>query len=257
MQALNPEEVQDILNVTAQSITRHCGLTNDPSNPDVRSEEHRLIDLSRQVGLFSRQQITTPLNILIRFSAKHLPALVAQYKKHTAPYNIATVMINAVCHLPYFVRYQKTPAASDLAVLQATRIANTMDDPSEPKIIFEICQFLSTFLVLQGTTAIPEDVKQKLIPKLNTWRRRYQGQFPGETSDRCYLSLTGSLEMVVLSKMMKETLEKPLNQCGVRGCDRRVDSVGPELQQCSRQCGASHQKQHWTEHKKSCYPATF
>ncbi|KAF8141455.1 hypothetical protein EV363DRAFT_1308138 [Boletus edulis] len=155
-------------------------------------------------------------------------------------------MINAVCHLPYF----------------ATRIANTMDDPSEPKIIFEICQFLSTFLVLQGTTAIPEDVKQKLIPKLNTWRRRYQGQFPGETSDRCYLSLTGSLEMVVLSKMMKETLEKPLNQCGVRGCDRRVDSVGPELQQCSRcksavYCGASHQKQHWTEHKKSCYPATF
>ncbi|KAG6381750.1 hypothetical protein JVT61DRAFT_355 [Boletus reticuloceps] len=193
MQALNPEEVQDILNVTAQSIARHCGLTNDPSNPDVRSEERRLIDLRRQLGLLQTWPPPQAGAVYSEFSAKHLPALVAQYKKYTAPYNIATVMINVVRHLPYFVRYQKTPAASDLAVLQATRIANTMDDPSEPEIISEICQFLSTLLVLQGTTAIPEDVKQKLIPKFNTWRRRYQGQFPGETSDRCYLSLTGSL----------------------------------------------------------------
>lgn len=51
MEALSPAEVQDILNVTAQSIARHCGLTNDPSNPDVRSEERRLVDLRRQVRL--------------------------------------------------------------------------------------------------------------------------------------------------------------------------------------------------------------
>lgn len=41
--------------------------------------------------------------------------------------------------------------------------------------------------------------------------------------------------MAALSKMMKDVLEKPLDQCGVRGCDRRVDSIGPELKQCSRQ----------------------
>ena len=38
-----------------------------------------------------------------------------------------------------------------------------------------------------------------------------------------------------MSKMMKETLETPLNQCGAPGCGRRVDSVGAELKQCSRQ----------------------
>ena len=71
-------------------------------------------------------------------------------------------------------------------------MANAIDDPSNPKVIAEICQFLSTLLVLQGTTAIPEDVKEKLIPKLTTWRRRYKGQHPGETSDRCYQSLKGT-----------------------------------------------------------------
>jgi hypothetical protein len=94
---------------------------------------------------------------------------------------------------PYFIRFQKTPAASDLVVLQATRMANAIDDPSDPEVIGDICQFLSTLLVLQGTTAIPEDIKEKLVQKLNTWRRRYEGRFPGETSDRCYQSLKGTL----------------------------------------------------------------
>lgn len=66
-----------------------------------------------------------------------------------------------------------------------------MDDPSDPGDIGNTCQFLSTLLVLQGITAIPEDVGKKLIPKLDMWRRRYKGQFPGETSDRCYQSLKG------------------------------------------------------------------
>ena len=55
MQALSPAEVQDLSNVTAQSIARHLGFENDPSNPDVRSEERRLIDLSRQVCLPSEE----------------------------------------------------------------------------------------------------------------------------------------------------------------------------------------------------------
>lgn len=67
-----------------------------------------------------------------------------------------------------------------------------MDDPSDPKVVAEVCQCLSTLLVLQGTTAIPEDIKKKLIPKFNAWRRRYQGQVAGETSDRCYQSLIGT-----------------------------------------------------------------
>jgi hypothetical protein len=196
------------------------------------------------------------------FSANYLPALVAQYKNYTTPFNIATTMINVICHLPYFIRFQKTPAASDLVVLQATRMANAIDDPSDPEVIGDICQFLSTLLVLQGTTAIPEDIKEKLVQKLNTWRRRYEGRFPGETSDRCYQSLKGTLEMTVMSRMVKERLETPLNECGAQGCSRQVDSVGAELKQCSRcksavYCGAAHQRQHWADHKRLCYPATF
>ncbi|KAN0088195.1 hypothetical protein V8E55_005252 [Tylopilus felleus] len=236
MQALGPTEVQDLLNVTAQSIARHCGLANDPSNPDTRSEERRITDLRRQLGL------------LYSLSRPQAELAIIRSNKH-------------ICS-PYFVRFQSTPAASDLVVLQATRIANEMDDHSDQEVVGEVCQFLSTLLVLQGTTEIPEDVKEKLIPKLDAWRRRHEGKFPAETSDRCYQSLKGTSEMTILSRMMKDQLEMPLRHCGFRGCDRKVDSVGPELKRCSRcksavYCGATHQKQHWAEHKKLCYPTTF
>lgn len=39
----------------------------------------------------------------------------------------------------------------------------------------------------------------------------------------------------MMSKMMKDILEKPLEQCGAQECDRRVGSVGQELKKCSRQ----------------------
>jgi hypothetical protein len=42
-------------------------------------------------------------------------------------------------------------------------------------------------------------------------------------------------EMTVMSRMVKERLETPLNECGAQGCSRQVDSVGAELKQCSRQ----------------------
>ncbi|KAF9241389.1 hypothetical protein BU15DRAFT_45101 [Melanogaster broomeanus] len=196
------------------------------------------------------------------FSAKYLPSLVALYKTYTAPNNLAVSMINVVCHLPYFVRFQKAPECSNLVLLQATRMANAKTDPSDPEIIGETCQFLSTLLVLQGTSAIPPDVKQKLVKKLNTWKRRYDGQFAGETSGRCYDSLTGDRAMTQMAPMFKEILEKPLNQCAAQGCNCRVEAAGPELKQCSRcksvvYCGVLHQRQHWAEHKRMCFPASF
>lgn len=65
MQALGPTEVQDLLNVTAQSIARHCGLANDPSNPDTRSEERRITDLRRQVRLLALEELPTVLNTFV------------------------------------------------------------------------------------------------------------------------------------------------------------------------------------------------
>lgn len=54
---LTPDEIQEIVVITPQSIARHCGLTNDPSNPDVRSEERRIRDLERQVHLSRIQDL--------------------------------------------------------------------------------------------------------------------------------------------------------------------------------------------------------
>ena len=42
-------EIEEVFIVTPQSIARHCGLISDPPNPDVRSEERRIVDLERQV----------------------------------------------------------------------------------------------------------------------------------------------------------------------------------------------------------------
>ncbi|KAF8555675.1 hypothetical protein OG21DRAFT_1602756 [Imleria badia] len=288
---LSSAELQAIFHVTPQSIARHCGLLEDPSNPDVRSEERRIVDLERQLGLMQTVEIKRTLLSLVEdlpiirdlddhrrgmlevrsvpdpgvlfseFSAIYLPALVAKYRKHTTPHNTATTAINVLCHLPYFVRFQRTPAASDLVILQATRVASIMVDP-EPKIIGTICQFIFILFVLQGTNEIPEDIKQNLISKFDRWRRAYKGQFAGETSDRCYQILQGNPDMAVNFKTFRDKFERPLVQCGVQGCDRRVDSDGPELKQCSRcktavYCGAAHQKEHWAKHKKMCYTPTF
>lgn len=57
---MDDPQVQDILNVTALSIAKHCGLVDDASNPDDRSEDRRYIDLSRQVRLPSNQKSCTP-----------------------------------------------------------------------------------------------------------------------------------------------------------------------------------------------------
>ncbi|KAG9313150.1 hypothetical protein JVU11DRAFT_6600 [Chiua virens] len=228
-------EVQALLNVTARSLASHCGLENDASDPDVRSEERRFADLRRQIGLIQRWPRHQAVAVYSEFSAQYLPALVALYKTYTTPYNIPMMTINSISDLPYFVRLQRTPVASDMVVLQATRIADAADGPSDLDIIAEQCQFLSTLLVLQGTTSIPEDVKKKLVPKLNMWRRRYNGQFAAETAGRCYEALRGARDMVEMSKLMKGTLEKPLNQCGAQGCCHRTDSADSELKQCSRQ----------------------
>ena len=50
--------------------------------------------------------------------------------------------------------------------------------------IGEICQFLSTLLVLQGTVGI-QDVREKVLGQLKKWRLKYRGKFTEKSSDRC------------------------------------------------------------------------
>jgi hypothetical protein len=59
--------------------------------------------------------------------------------------------------------------------------------------IGEICQFLSTLMVLQGTSEITEDEKALLLPKLAGWKRSGRGVLAGNTSERCLDLLTNDL----------------------------------------------------------------
>jgi hypothetical protein len=56
--------------------------------------------------------------------------------------------------------------------------------------IGEVCQFLSTALILQGISDIGDDDKNALLSKLRQWKRLYKGQFAAETSDRCLALIT-------------------------------------------------------------------
>ncbi|KAH7890920.1 hypothetical protein F5I97DRAFT_1800184 [Phlebopus sp. FC_14] len=258
LNSLSPDELQALMDVTPDSLAVHCGIISD--QPAV-SEEVRTWKLQRQVSdvLRAPHGLTASDQILSGFSAKYLRDLVAAYKARASPTGAVVSILSTISHLPYFVRYQKAPECSDLAVLQATYIANAQDDPSDQDVIAEMCQFLSTLFVLQGTSPVPEDVKKKLMSKLRTWRRRYRDSFAAESSGRCLDALAGDRELTEMSMILKSILEKPLNECGAPGCNSGVQR---DLKQCGRcksivYCGIPHQKEHWSEHKKLCFPATF
>lgn len=96
---------------------------------------------------------------------------------------------------PYFVRFQRTPAGSGLAVIQANRIATA---PAATQLdidtVGEITQFLSTLLVLQGTSEVAEEDKKALLLKVNQWKRTYKGtgRIAENASERCRTLLTSS-----------------------------------------------------------------
>ncbi|KIJ21018.1 hypothetical protein PAXINDRAFT_165814 [Paxillus involutus ATCC 200175] len=265
MSFLSPAEVQALADVTAESLAAVCGLKGDHWSDT--SEDRRMAALKHQLLILRPTRalagsVSESDVVLSKFSAKYLPSLVARYKTYTTPVNSAVAMINVVSHLPYFLRFQKTPECSDLVVLQATRIAIAENDPSDPDVLGGMCQFLSTLLILQGISTIPQDVKQKLVQKLDTWRHRYDGQWAAETSGCCCGFLSGNFAMTQVSRKVKDMCETVLNHCAAQGCDRRVGVAGPELKQCSRcksvvYCGEPHQKQHWAQHKKLCFPPTF
>jgi hypothetical protein len=83
-------------------------------------------------------------------------------------------------------------AGQGLTLLQAHRIANDSPADMSADMIGEICQFLSTLLVLQDASDMSQEDKQKLLQKLTQWSRTWRGQFAGETSLRCRDILTNN-----------------------------------------------------------------
>jgi hypothetical protein len=59
--------------------------------------------------------------------------------------------------------------------------------------IGEICQFLSTLLVLQDVSEVSEEDKGLLVPKLARWKRSGKGALAGNASERCLDLLTNKM----------------------------------------------------------------
>jgi hypothetical protein len=96
-------------------------------------------------------------------------------------------------HSPYFVRFQRTPAGSGLAAIQAKRMAAApVSTVLDIDTVGEITQFLATLLVFQGISDVTEEGKKALSKKLDQWLRTYRGT--GRTaeaaSERCKTLLT-------------------------------------------------------------------
>lgn len=86
---------------------------------------------------------------------------------------------------PYFVRFQRTPAGSGLAAIQTHHMASTDPTTETQETVTEQTQFLSTLLLLQGTSEVAAEDKTKLLQKISRWQVRFRGTLAEETSDRC------------------------------------------------------------------------
>lgn len=238
-------DMQALLNVTADSLAEHCGLTGD--------QQENSVFLERQLGLLQRNPSQSVINS--EFCAKYLPALVDAYNAQDTPFNVPMRMLNVLAYLPYFSRFLLTTAGSSICKTQARRMTTASSDPADPVCIVEMCQFLSTLLALQGMNSVSEEDKQVLLPKLRQWNRRYLKQ----QITRCLKQLEGDPETTVMALGLKRHCEKSLNECGFEGCGKSGTS---KLLQCSRcktavYCDRDHQKKSWPSHKTTCFQAIF
>jgi hypothetical protein len=154
----------------------------------------------------------------------------------------------------YFVRFQRTPAGSDLAAIQAHRTATAPASmPLDIDTAGEITQFLGTLLLLQGTADVTGDDKKTLLSKMSKWKKMYRGT--GRTaelaSERCSALLTSRsyvaswcsrlISCYVICrglpsgfKGVKDLIQQSVDQCGLDGCTLRRQGSGSQLMQCGR-----------------------
>src|ERR1700733_12504758 len=93
--------------------------------------------------LITRSKTCAAYILSSEFAAKYLPALMSAYRESSGPLNAAMTMLNVISYTlvaidivpftvfdvglvtcrAYFVRFQRSPAGSDLAAIQAHRTA--------------------------------------------------------------------------------------------------------------------------------------
>ncbi|PBK73993.1 hypothetical protein ARMSODRAFT_951537 [Armillaria solidipes] len=247
------------MNVSAETLAECCGVATNgqDSAPDI---------LKMQLGVVQSWPQIEQKKVYHELAAKYMPSLVEKFRSSVVPWDSAAVMLNVISFTPYFVRFLKTSAGEGLSAVQAKRMVASRDsfNPSTQslQVIAEVCQFLATLLVLEGTEKITTDEQKSLEAMLAAWLRGMPPVFASETCERCLSLLSPDQESRFMANSVKGMLEKALRQCGGAGCDRETKNDGSALMQCGRckcavYCGTEHQKQAWSMHKSICFASSF
>ncbi|KAF8631339.1 hypothetical protein AX15_002454 [Amanita polypyramis BW_CC] len=173
-----------------------------------------------QLGTLQCRPAEQTKPMLYELTAKYLPRMVEKFQSSSGPVNTASALINYVSDTPHFVRFLHLQGGQGLLHLVVKRIIGPEDFRAglDEEEIAETCQFLSTFLVIQGQESINEEDKRKLMEKLNRWHDLFSDKFAGSTADRCIGILTGDRTLQLQAMLVKEMLQSPLKKCGAPDC---------------------------------------
>jgi len=198
-------------------------------------------------------------------AAKYLPTIAETFRATECAVNASMTLLNVISYTPYFIRFSKQPEGANLVAVHSRRLAAKDPFPNgvDASTVGEVCQFLATLIVLQGTESIAPEDRTALAQRLREWKREYTRTFAAETSGRCLTLLnTSSADNVMITRTIKAKLDKGVENCNSPECNVTVRNNGAELLQCSRcksvrYCGVEHQRKDWPEHKQICCPASF
>ncbi|KAK0459188.1 uncharacterized protein EV420DRAFT_1538791 [Desarmillaria tabescens] len=247
------------MNVSAESLAECCGVASNGQDaaPDI---------LKIQLGVVQSWPQIEQKRAYHELAAKYMPSLVEKFRTSDVPWGSTAVMLDVISFTPFFVRFLQTSAGQGLSAVQVQRMIASRNsfNPSTQSLhtIAEVCQFLATLLVLEGTEKITADEQKSLEEMLSGWLRSIPPVFASETCERCLTLLSADQESRFMANSVKGMLEKALRQCGGAGCDRETKDDGSALMQCGRckcavYCGTQHQKQAWSMHKSICFASSF
>ncbi|TFK26266.1 hypothetical protein FA15DRAFT_702911 [Coprinopsis marcescibilis] len=190
-------------------------------------------------------------------AAKRLPTLVAKVKSKNKLAGSYLTLLNAISYTPYFAHYACSEAASGLAAILASRIAQLHDatdkmevdsvddddDESKPLTASEIAraaELLATLLLVQGPEGISVKDKEAAIVVLERWRKQHLGKPAANMSERCLDLLRHPYQSMLEGGEVKGPegvcLEDPLKRCGLASCRKFIEQkgLGALLLQCPK-----------------------
>ncbi|KAF9016094.1 hypothetical protein BDZ89DRAFT_1075893 [Hymenopellis radicata] len=233
--------------------------------------------------------------ILSRFAAFYLPATIERaldVPPHNSPRAVTSdiiadmglingylIMLVALQHIPYLTQYLNT--GKRLAAVLAERLVDLSprwndsmrrrdsrsnqasndgaDYNHEAGNVVQLLGSLCTVYIKEKKDkVIPAPIRERLLPLLTDWARRYRNDFLGVVSLRLYQILTDPAFKPDVKKMRSRF--KNWEVCALPTCNATQN-----LKACSRYCSADHQREHWTynkgfvivNHKQMCHKTEY